>query len=211
LIKNAEVILTINDSIKLKQITQGDGKYTFLISRTHSKVTLRIETSKNTSSDRKDLCGFFASRNIEVIDLLNGSVVVRDFFAQPFNLCNCVPLLGDFFFEKNKSIPSFAITNDTITIDSALKTIHNTMINFSKMKICFSGHSNRNEKDDSNLSSNRALYLANRMIEMGISKERILIKDYKATKPIYSRKATGIRKFKISNQRVTTNVISYVD
>jgi hypothetical protein len=181
-VEKVEIRLRLKDT-SLKQLTSTDGKFLFKIKRSALTATLDVSTSKQTTSREKYLCVFWGG-DANTIDIEKASIIIwKNIQVRANELMHCVPEIAELFFPQNSATPNVAIAYDTIAVDIAIKNLSSLLLDFPNMQLEINGHSDSKESDKVNLANNRATYVADKLISMGVKKSQLVIKSYGDKRP----------------------------
>lgn len=173
-LKNADIFLKINDSIIVKQTTDEAGHYKFQIKATNIFATLYARsTNKTFNKEKKQYC-FMADGDKKKIDLSKRKIFIADFQFRQFT--DCFGFMPELLFEQN-SIKPLNFTDSLSYISSALR-------DFPLMKIQINGNADSKEATPDELSLQRAQFIYNELIKLGIDKNRLTYKGFGSTGPL---------------------------
>jgi outer membrane protein OmpA-like peptidoglycan-associated protein len=218
-VENLNVVLKFNDTIIIKQATTSEGTYSFKIKRVKSPVRLFVEGSKlGKSKSGRHKCGFLAFNDVRAIDSISQkTVIIENFKVNP--VLDCVPQPPAFYFNTN----SIEFASDyssrsyyDMPADSALMYFKSMLVEYPQMVIEISGHADLKENNGQKISADRAQIVKEKLVSMGIDRDRLQTKSYSSTQMIFSKdqilaaKTTGEREaMRQANRRVTIKVIRF--
>lgn len=188
-LKNADILLKINDTIIIKQTTDEAGHYKFQIKTTNLIATLYSQsTNKTFNKEKKEYC-FFADGDRKKIDLSKPKIFIADFrFLQ---ISHCFGRLPKLLYEQNSIKP--------INVADSLLKIQSVLRDFPLMTIQINGNADSKETATDELSLKRAEFIYEELIKLGIEKNRLTYKAFGSTRPLISEEI--IKKAKTKEEK----------
>lgn len=218
LIRNAEIVVKINDTLVLKVLTKEDGTYSLKLKKFIGSVKISVEISKKTKSNKKSQCGFIANKDLRLIgDISKSDIFIADFSLTPITDCLPPPPTiyfkansVDLYWDKNKA------SSSDMPPDSVFLYIASWLNENPRVIIELSGHTDSQETKIDNLSLKRAQLVKDKLISLGINGARLQPKAYGPTRMLISDKVIKKAETKEErcalrqrNRRVTILILSF--
>jgi outer membrane protein OmpA-like peptidoglycan-associated protein len=205
-LKNASVYLEFVDSLRMRQITDGNGRYKFLVSGSTRRLRIYAKAnSKTFCKQKKQYC--FISDNLSFYLPSNLQNFKHDFKFK--HVTDCDPALPDLTFNLNSA-------KMVGQHDSIMKLV-TVMRDFPLMKIQIQGHADSQERKPTSLSRKRARHVYKELIANGIDKSRLSYKSLSDMKPIISSQiitrdlsTEDILALREKNARVTFKIVVFI-
>lgn len=214
-VEMAEIILKINDTLKLKTLSDKNGKYEFNIKRFEGCFTLTCEITKQTKvKGRKNPC-IITNGDTRVIKMNKSKVTdyLADFLLKE-GCCYLRP--PEILFTENSLEFETDTTLTRFKSSEELNGLFEILIENPTIIIQLDAHSDFKEKNKEVLSKMRGDKIASLLIQKGINKGRIIMKSFGSSLPFYSEKQIKEAKnpaekiaLRTKNRRVTFKVISF--
>ena len=141
-----------------------------------------LPTGKNYACQISKEGYLFYSANFSLKDVKEGGAYIMDIALQKIKVGSSV-VLNNVFFESN----SYELKNESKT---EMNTLIELMTKNPALKIEIGGHTDNSgiEKDNEELSRNRAKAVNDYLVSKGIAADRLTYKGYAATKPLADNK-----------------------
>jgi hypothetical protein len=217
-VRNAEIVVRINDTLAFKVLTKEDGTYSLKLKKFKGSVKVSVEISKKTKSSKKNQCGFLANKDLRLInDVSKRDIYIVDFSLIP--VTDCVPPPPTIYFKPNSLDLSWdksgAFPFD-MPPDSAFQYMASLLNENPGLILELSGHTDSDETKIDNLSLKRAQFVKDKLVSLGINGERLQPKAYGPTRMLISDEVIKKAKKKEErcalrqkNRRVTFLILSF--
>jgi outer membrane protein OmpA-like peptidoglycan-associated protein len=173
-IQNANIILEINDTLKIMTLTDLDGKYEFHIKPFKGVIKLYTYITKDTKTKGKKNTCIFQSRDTKMIKLDPSKEVI--YYANfEFREGCCLPYIPTVYFKEN----SLEINTDSLVLrhesKEFMKFLSDLLSDNPTMVLEIMGNCDRKEKNKEELSLKRAEVIQKMLCDAGFEKARIKI------------------------------------
>lgn len=218
LVKKALIHLKLSNGGMFEHSSNDSGYYSFKVKKFDGIGELTIATDKKTSFINSKTTGFLANKTSYSLNFSEPKNYVYDFSITKVIICYSFPT---FLFKLNSTEPYWQYSESSSeSPEESINLMAATLKDNPTIIIEIWGHCDSKEKNQAQLSLNRAEYYAQELVKKGIDTARLLIKGYGSKKPLI--KEEQIKKVKTKeekealhqkNRRVVFRIISwdYVD
>jgi outer membrane protein OmpA-like peptidoglycan-associated protein len=196
---DAQIELSISDSIKISVPTDENGRYQLKIKRFKGKINVTCTSSKNTKIKGKRMSGVLANRDVRIIDLTSSqaSVFVANFTLQEACILYRAP---EILFKMNTSEPEPGSLSGENAMDS-VSFLATFMKENPTTVVEITGNADPSEKDKKVLSQKRADLVVAALVAKGIQKERLKTRAMSDEQPLITE--VQIKKAKTKEEKET--------
>ncbi len=168
--------LEYQDSIRLKQSSDENGHYRFLVTASRRQIRLYAQANPHTFCKIKNQYCFLSDGLYRIISSGGRSVFKSDFVFMQSSDCGPVP--PQLLFPLNAAT--------ALHRQDSLSALIALLRDFPKMKLQIQGHADAGEKHPNRLSRRRAKRVYRQLLQNGITKNRLSYKSYGASLALIS-------------------------
>lgn len=215
-VRNAELLLKINDSIISKVVSNEKGAYSFLIRKFKGFVDVYSNVTKDTKTGLRKREGFFACKTLYKVNLLEKNEFILDFELTPAIVGYLLPPIL-FKYNSTQLVSKVNYINDSVSTSKVVDDLYEILLENPKMIIELDGSTSVNEKLE-NLSLLRSKYIADILIKKGVLPANIKCFGLGSSLPVIPNSVIKKTKSKTEkeiliaqNRRVTFRVLDFGD
>lgn len=175
-LKNASVYLEFRDSSRIKQTTDENGEYKFLVKGSNRPMRVYAKANSQTFCKVKSQYCFISDGLYRSIPASHHISFKADFEFKQFTDCGPVPPKLIFKLNSAQAINQKDSVNYLVAI----------MRDYPLMKIQIQGHADSKEQNPRALSRKRARHVYNDLVKSGIDKSRLSYKSLGDMTPLIS-------------------------